>query len=107
MQVARLYDFDDIRLEQSERPQPGPTEILVRTRACGICSGDIMPWYLKRKAPLVLGHEPVGVIEETGSAVVNFRPGDRVFVIITRPASAATLAGGEITSIARLGARAA
>jgi L-iditol 2-dehydrogenase len=80
MQVARLYDFHDIRLEQSERPQPGPTEILVRTRACGICSGDIMPWYLKRKAPLVLGHEPVGVIEETGSAVVNFRPGDRVFV---------------------------
>jgi L-iditol 2-dehydrogenase len=80
MQVARLYDFHDIRVEQCERPQPGPSEILVRTRACGICSGDIMPWYLKRKAPLVLGHEPVGVVEEVGSAVVNFRPGDRVFV---------------------------
>jgi len=80
MQVARLYDFGDIRLEQSPRPQPGPDDLLVRVTACGICSGDIMPWYIRRKAPLVLGHEPVGVVAETGQAVRNFRPGDRVFV---------------------------
>lgn len=80
MQVARLYDFGDIRLEQSPRPQPGPHDLLVRVRACGICSGDIMPWYIRRKAPLVLGHEPVGVVAETGPAVREFRPGDRVFV---------------------------
>jgi L-iditol 2-dehydrogenase len=80
MQVARLYDFGDIRLEQSPRPQPGPDDLLVRVTACGICSGDIMPWYIRRKAPLVLGHEPVGVVAETGSAVHSFRPGDRVFV---------------------------
>jgi len=80
MQVARLYDFGDIRLEQSPRPQPGPDDLLVRVTACGICSGDIMPWYIRRKAPLVLGHEPVGVVAETGSAVRSFRSGDRVFV---------------------------
>jgi L-iditol 2-dehydrogenase len=80
MRVARLYDFGDIRVEQSPRPQPGPGDILVRVTACGICSGDIMPWYIRRKAPLVLGHEPVGVVVETGHAVHNFRPGDRVFV---------------------------
>jgi L-iditol 2-dehydrogenase len=80
MQVARLYDFGDIRLEQSLRPEPGPDDLLVRVTACGICSGDIMPWYIRRKAPLVLGHEPVGVVAETGGAVCNFRPGDRVFV---------------------------
>jgi len=80
MQVARLYDFGDIRLEQSPRPQPGPDDLLVRVTACGICSGDIMPWYIRRKAPLVLGHEPVGVVAEAGTAVRNFRPGDRVFV---------------------------
>jgi len=80
MKVARLYDFGDIRIEQSERPRPGPGDIVVRTSACGICSGDIMPWYLKRKAPLVLGHEPVGVIDEVSSAVRDFRAGDRVFV---------------------------
>jgi L-iditol 2-dehydrogenase len=80
MQVARLYDFGDIRLEESARPEVGPDDILVRTRACGICSGDIMPWYIRRKAPLVLGHEPVGVVEEVGAAVRGFRPGERVFV---------------------------
>ena len=80
MQVARLYDFGDIRVEQSARPEVGPTDILVRVSACGICSGDIMPWYIRRKAPLVLGHEPVGVVEEIGASVSAFRPGDRVFV---------------------------
>src|SRR5271169_923079 len=80
MQVARLYDFGDIRVEQDPRPAPGPDEILVRARACGICSGDIMPWYIRRKAPLVLGHEPVGVIEKAGAAVRGFSPGQRVFV---------------------------
>lgn len=80
MRLARLYDWGDIRIEESERPKPGPTDILVRTHACGICSGDFMPWYMKRKAPLVFGHEPVGVIEEIGAEVDGFRPGERVFV---------------------------
>jgi len=80
MRVARLYDFGDIRVEQDARPEIGPAEILVRTRACGICTGDIMPWYLRRKAPLVLGHEPVGVVEEVGHDTSGFRPGERVFV---------------------------
>src|SRR5579864_4603646 len=80
MQVARLYDFGDIRVEQDPRPTPAPDEILVRARACGICSGDIMPWYIRRKAPLVLGHEPVGVVEEVGASVREFRRGERVFV---------------------------
>ncbi len=80
MQVARLYDFEDIRLEQMPRPQPGPNDLLVKVTACGICSGDIMPWYIRRKAPLVLGHEPVGIVTETGTEVRDFRPGERVFV---------------------------
>jgi L-iditol 2-dehydrogenase len=80
MQVARLYDFGDIRVEEAARPEVGPTDILVRARACGICSGDIMPWYIRRKAGAVLGHEPVGVIEETGAAIRDFKPGERVFV---------------------------
>ena len=79
MQVARLYDFGDIRIEEAARPEVGPADILVRVRACGICSGDIMPWYIKRKAGAVLGHEPVGIVEEAGAAVHAFKPGDRVF----------------------------
>jgi len=80
MQVARLYDFGDIRVEESARPEVGPDDILVRASACGICSGDIMPWYIRRKAPLVLGHEPVGIVEETGASVRDFKSGERVYV---------------------------
>ncbi len=54
-------------------------EVLVRTAACGICSGDIMGWYMRRKAPLVFGHEPVGEVVAVGEGVEELVPGDRVF----------------------------
>jgi L-iditol 2-dehydrogenase len=80
MRVARLYDFLDVRVEEHAIPSIGAGEALVRARACGICSGDVVPWYIRQKAPLVFGHEPVGEIVAVGSGVAAFRPGDRVFV---------------------------
>ncbi len=80
MRAAVLYDVDDIRIEQRPVPQIGPGELLVHTRASGICTGDVMAWYVRRKAPLVLGHEPSGVVAAVGEGVTNFRVGDRVFV---------------------------
>lgn len=79
LKVARLYSFDDIRIEDVPVPKPGPGEALIKTMACGICSGDVMPWYIEKKAPLVLGHEPSGQIIALGSNVKSFREGDRVF----------------------------
>jgi L-iditol 2-dehydrogenase len=55
-------------------------EILLRTAACGICSGDLMPWYLQKKVGTVLGHEPVGRATDVGAAVKHIHPGDLVFV---------------------------
>jgi len=80
MKVARLYDYLDVRIEEEPIPRPGRGEALVRTRVCGICSGDVVPWYIRRKAPLVFGHEPVGEIVELGSDVKHLRVGQRVFV---------------------------
>ena len=80
MRVARLYKADDIRIEDDPMPAAGPGEAVVRTRACGICTGDIMGWYMERKAPLVFGHEPAGEIVEVGDGVRDFSVGDRVFV---------------------------
>lgn len=80
MKVARLYDFLDVRIEEAPIPAIGPGDALVRTRACGICSGDVVPWYIRKKAPLVFGHEPVGEIVAVGRDVTTLRPGDRVFV---------------------------
>ncbi|MBC5828953.1 MAG: alcohol dehydrogenase catalytic domain-containing protein [Candidatus Eremiobacteraeota bacterium] len=86
MRVAVLHDLDDIRIEERPLPELKSGELLVQTRASGICSGDVMGWYIRRKAPLVLGHEPSGVVaavgpgspplDHTGRA---FAVGDRVF----------------------------
>ena len=48
-------------------------------RTCGICAGDVTPWYIRKKCPIVLGHEPAGEIVEVGSEVRDYQPGDRVF----------------------------
>jgi len=80
VKVARLYDFLDVRIEEEKIPAIGAGEALVRTRACGICSGDVVPWYIRKKAPLVFGHEPVGEIAAVGDGVTAFGVGDRVFV---------------------------
>lgn len=79
MKVAKLYSFNDIRIEDIPIPQIGAGDVLIKTKACGICSGDVMPWYIEKKAPIVLGHEPAGEIVELGKDVTSFKKGDRVF----------------------------
>ena len=79
MRAAVLHDVGDIRIESRPIPQLGDGEVLVRTMASGICSGDVMGWYIRRKAPLVLGHEPAGVVAQTRGRT-GFSVGDRVFV---------------------------
>jgi L-iditol 2-dehydrogenase len=55
-------------------------EILIQTAVSGICSGDLMPWYLAKKVGRVLGHEVAGWAREVGPAVKHIRSGDLVFV---------------------------
>jgi len=80
MKAAKLYDYNDIRIEEMPIPRIGPHEALLKTKVSGICSGDVMPWYIERKAPLVLGHEPSGQIVEVGKNVIRFQAGARVFI---------------------------
>ncbi len=80
MRVARLYDYGDIRIEEDPVPSLGPGDALVKMATCGICTSDTLPWYVRRKAPIVLGHEPAGTIVEVGPNVEGFVPGDRVFI---------------------------
>lgn len=80
MRVAVYYSNRDVRLEDRELPVPGPGEVLVKVRASGICGSDVLEWYRKPRAPLVLGHEMVGEIAELGAGVEAFSPGERVFV---------------------------
>jgi L-iditol 2-dehydrogenase len=80
MRVARVYDYLDVRIEESAIPDLAAGDILVRTRACGICSGDVTPWYIRKKAPIVFGHEPVGEVVAVSAGATHLQPGTRVFV---------------------------
>ncbi|MFC1478486.1 alcohol dehydrogenase catalytic domain-containing protein [Candidatus Margulisiibacteriota bacterium] len=78
MRAAMYYNNSDIRLEEVPLPQIGSGELLIRIEASGICGSDVMEWYRINKAPLVLGHEIAGVVEEVGEGVTKYRKGDRV-----------------------------
>jgi propanol-preferring alcohol dehydrogenase len=64
-------------------PRPGPEEVLIRVRACGVCRTDLhvldgeLP---DPKYPLVPGHEIVGIVEATGEKASRYAVGDRVGV---------------------------
>ncbi|MBI5598734.1 MAG: alcohol dehydrogenase catalytic domain-containing protein [Deltaproteobacteria bacterium] len=80
MRAAVYYNNRDVRVEVLPRPSIKDGEILVRIEAAGICGSDVMEWYRLKKAPLVLGHEVAGTVEEAGGAVSSFKKGDRVTV---------------------------
>jgi propanol-preferring alcohol dehydrogenase len=73
---------EKIPLTLKELPDPHPKahEIRIKNVACGVCRTDIhiaegdLPL---KKTPLVLGHEIVGIVDETGEKVSNFKIGDR------------------------------
>jgi len=73
------YNNRDVRLEELPVPKINTGELLIRTRASGICGSDLMEWYRIKKAPLVLGHEITGEVAEVGGGVKGFKIGDRVF----------------------------
>jgi len=79
MRVAMYYNNRDVRLEELPVPKIGSGELLLRTRASGVCGSDLMEWYRVKKAPLVLGHEITAEVVEVGAGVNTFKLGDRVF----------------------------
>jgi L-iditol 2-dehydrogenase len=79
MKVAMYYKNDDVRVEEHPIPELGPSDLLVKTEVCGLCGGETMEWYLAKRAPKVLGHEPTGTVVATGPGENTFKEGDRVF----------------------------
>ena len=77
-------DHDDpLVVSELPEPEPGPGQILLTVRACGVCHTDLhtvegdlsLP-----RLPLVPGHQVVGVIKALGAGVTRFQVGDRVGV---------------------------
>jgi propanol-preferring alcohol dehydrogenase len=72
-----------LQLMEVPVPRPGPGQVLIRVRACGVCRTDlhIVDGELAHpKLPLIMGHEIVGEVVETGPGVQQFRAGDCVGV---------------------------
>ncbi|MEO6891003.1 MAG: alcohol dehydrogenase catalytic domain-containing protein [Ktedonobacteraceae bacterium] len=80
MLAVEYHSNSDVRIVERPIPALGPGELLVRLQACGICASDVMEWYMRPRAPVYPGHEPVGVVEEVGEGVEQFALGQRVFV---------------------------
>jgi len=81
LRAAVYYPPKEIRTEERPLPEIGPNEALLKVRACGICGTDVLKvTRALPKEPVVLGHELVGDIVETGQEVARLQKGDRVVV---------------------------
>ena len=84
VKAAVLHAPGEIRIEERERPEPGPREVLVQITAVGVCGSDVHYYEHGRigpyivEAPLVLGHESAGRVVELGEGVTKHAVGDRV-----------------------------
>lgn len=94
MKAVRMHEFGDpgvLVLDEVERPEPGPTEVLVRVHAAGVNPVD---WKTRSGGgiagvlgppPLVLGWDASGVVEQLGFGVTRFNVGDQVFGMVRFP----------------------
>jgi 2-desacetyl-2-hydroxyethyl bacteriochlorophyllide A dehydrogenase len=87
MKLARIHGPNDVRLDDVATPTPGPRDVLVRVRACGICGSDLgyianggLAPGMTLAEPLAIGHEFAGVVEAIGAEVSGVAQGMRVAV---------------------------
>ncbi len=82
MKAAQLVGIREFRLVDQEIPAPSPGEVQVRVAAVGICGSDMHNYTeggigdSRCRYPMVLGHEPSGVLLKTGDGVTGLGAGD-------------------------------
>jgi len=85
MLAAFYYGPQDIRLEETSTPVPGPGEVLVQVQAASICGTDMRIWQGQHRkftpgTRRIPGHETAGVVAEIGAGVAGLAIGQPVFV---------------------------
>ncbi|MGH3441392.1 MAG: alcohol dehydrogenase catalytic domain-containing protein [Nitriliruptorales bacterium] len=95
MRAARLHRArsdgaaEVVTIDEIPVPEPGPQQVRVRIRACGVCASDlhvvqgVTPH--GPQLPQILGHEPAGEVDAVGDGVGDWQPGDRVAFVMARP----------------------
>ena len=85
---SSVWQHPKLEVQEVQAPTPGPDQVLIRVKACGVCGSDIHFYETDEqgyilypgltKFPTILGHEFAGVVEEVGSQVQDLTPGDLV-----------------------------
>ena len=83
MRVAELLGVRAFHLVERPEPEPGPGEIRVRVGSVGLCGSDLHNYAEGSVGdtpcvyPMVLGHEPAGIVDKLGDGVSGWAKGDR------------------------------
>jgi len=89
MRAAVLYGLGDFRIEDVQKPEPQPGEIVIEVKCVTTCGTDVKSYLRGRpgeKYPRLFGHgEVAGVVHEVGEGVSKFKVGDRVTAHNTAP----------------------
>lgn len=90
MKAAMFHDIGDVRYEETDIPEIGRGEILIRVGKALTCGTDVKTFkrghpLLLRNPPALFGHEYAGTIEEVGGEVRQFEPGMRVVATNSAP----------------------
>ena len=86
MRAAFMTAVDAVEVRNTEQPKIDLAGALLRVEACGICGTDARTFFNgdpRAPAPWILGHEPVGILEEVGPHATlppGIKKGDRVFL---------------------------
>jgi 2-desacetyl-2-hydroxyethyl bacteriochlorophyllide A dehydrogenase len=79
MRGALCRGPERVVVEEMPRPTPGPGDVVVAVRSCGICGSDLHWWHGEMMQPQGCpGHEIAGEVAEVGAGVTTLREGDRV-----------------------------
>ena len=79
-EVGKPLQIEDVQINK-----PGPHEVLIRTKAAGLCHSDLhfIEGSYPHPLPAVLGHESAGIVEQVGSEVRTVKPGDHVITCLS------------------------
>jgi L-iditol 2-dehydrogenase len=86
MRAAFMTGLNQVEVRQADEPALEVAGAILRVEACGICGTDARTFFNgdpRAPAPWILGHEPVGVLEQVGADAVlppGVEPGGRVFL---------------------------
>lgn len=84
MKVAQIAKAGaDFSIVEREVPKPGPGQVRIKVKACGVCHSDVLTkegGWPGIQYPRIPGHEVVGIIDEVGAGVTTWKKGQRVGV---------------------------